>query len=350
MSIIMAIIAAVSAIAGISANAITSAQQRKHDESMANLQMENQKQLMQYETELGQDTNTIATQKGHAAAAGFSPALLYGNMTTPSLVSPSGSASGAASSLPNLNMFDKVSMRDAVEPVLQKRYQDSQIQLMASEQSLNHQRELESAMRTAEQSRYTNLQKTLEKTIIDQSLAQLEYTRAASESTRFYTRRGEALLPGELVQQGLINQETGARIEKIHTEVVNNRAELSRIYADVRRINSVTSLNASQESLNQSDSLRIQEQIKSSAVGRIMQEFGLTTRSLQPELRSASGLHKGLFTTQMTAAAIELKSLGFSEHEAVNAVLYYVAKDPKDVTPSLVNGATRIFSAAIAKK
>lgn len=347
--IAMAITAVLNAIINAVENNASNTRQEKHDIEMANLQKENQKELMDYETDIATGTNTIATQKGHFAEAGYSPALMYGSMTPASLINTSGSASGSASSLNPLKMFDKLAPKDVSETLLTNQYQKMQRENLDARNALLRQQTLESAARTAEQTRYTGLQKTLEKTIVDQSLAELERTKWQGQNLKFLTERGMQLLPGELVQQGLINDQTAANIERIHSDVLNNSMEYKRIQHDIRRIDSITSLNESSEALNREDSLRVQESVKSSAVGRIMQEFGLANRKLPSNLRSGSVLHQALNNEQMKGAFIELKNLGFSEHEAANAVLYYCAVDPKDVTPSVVNGATRIFSAMVHK-
>lgn len=66
-------------------------------------------------------------------------------------------------------------------------------------------------------------------------------------------------------------------------------------------------------------------------ISRIMREFGLTARSTPVNAR-AGKIHDALWQDNMDAARIALKQLGFSEFEATNAVLWYVAEDPKDVT------------------
>ena len=79
-----------------------------------------------------------------------------------------------------------------------------------------------------------------------------------------------------------------------------------------------------------------------------MKEFGLNSRTLNPMLRNAD-LYNLPYATQMKAATIALKELGFSEFEATNAVIYYMATDPKEVTPSLINGFSRWLS-SLSKK
>lgn len=347
--IVMAIMGLFSLIANAIETKISNSEQRAHDKEMAEIQKQNQKELMDYETEIATGTNTIATQKGHMAEAGFSPALMYGSMSPAGLMSTSGSASASASSLNPLKLFDKISPKDTADTILTSQYQKMQKENLEARNHLLRQQTLESAARTAEQTRYTGLQKTLQKTIVDQSLAELERTKWQGQNLKFLTERGMQLLPGELVAQGLINDQTAANIDRIHSEVLNNSLEYKRIQHDIRRIDSITSLNESSEALNREDSLRVQESVKSSAVGRIMQEFGLANRKLPSNLRSGSVLHQALNNEQMKGAYIELKNLGFSDHEAVNAVLYYCAVDPKDVTPSVVNGATRIFAAMVHK-
>ena len=293
MDPITAIVALLS-LFGLIGSAITNrnnqAKQIEHDKEMAELQKQNEKELMDYEVELSQSNNTIATQSGHAAAAGFSPALMFGS-SFPAVQGASGSASGSASQLEPLRLFDKLSTRDTVEPILQKSYQDMQQQKITSDVARNQSEVALNNARAMEQIRDTAQRRNLEKVVYDQAMASLDLTHAQRGQLEFLTARGNALLPGELESQGLINAETSAKITKIHSDVSRNSWEMRQIQHDIKRIDSVTKLNESAEALNREDSLRVQEQVRSSAVGRIMQEFGLTKRITPSQFRDANSLH-----------------------------------------------------------
>lgn len=353
MEWLLAILGLVAVVANVVTTAKSNREQREHDEAMLQKQTDAEKELIDYEVSTQQNNNTIATQSGHAASAGFSPALLYGS-SLPALSSGSGTAQGTASKLNPLQLFDRISPRDATEPILQQRYQEMQRARMASQNARDTSEIALNNARTMEQIRDTHQRKNLERVVYDQAMASLELTRSNRANIDFLTQRGNALLPGELVAQGLINQETEAKINKVYSDITRNSWEVSRIQHDIKRIDSAVSLNQSQTSLNYAEASGIQESTRKSAIGRIMQEFGLTSRRIPVGLRDKNGisdaLNQGLHGEQMKGALIELINLGFSEREATQAVLYYVAEDPRDVTPSLVNGATRVVSSLILKK
>lgn len=342
-AIIAAILGVISTIAGVAINASNTRKQIEHDTNMAQMNFDNQKKLMDYQNELSQSTNTIATQTGHAAAAGVNPALMYGNMSPAMYSGSQASNTGAASQLPRLDLFNKLDTPNVVETMLQKRSQDISIERNRAAIDLDRQKALREAAETADKLYSTGLRKQLEKTIVSQQMAQLHLTELQGENLDFITKRGVALLPGELESQGLINQETSAKIEKLSSDTLKNRFEMSQIRADIERLNSVTELNKAEQS-------SVVESTRRSAIGRVMSEFGLTNRLTPAQLRSSSALHNALNSEQMKGAYITLRNLGFSEHEASNAVIYYSAQDPKDVSPSVVNSASRILSALVLKK
>lgn len=340
----MAILGAIGLIGNYFSNREASRTQRQHDLNMAEVNKQNQKELMQYEVELQQQNNTIATQTGHAAQAGVNPALLYGSMSAPGLYSSSASGgTGSSSSLPDLKLFDKIPMSNTLETMLTKRKQDMDYEKQLVDMQKMRQETMESASRTAENLRNTSFQKTIEKTIFDQQVASLHLMESQGANLDFMTQRGQALLPGELVQQGLISQKTSSEIEKIASDIRVNSWEMAHLRKDMERIDSVIDL-------NEVDKRGVVESTKKSALGRIMQEFGLEKRLTPPQLRNANALHNALNSEQMKGAYFTLRQMGFSEHEASNAVIYYSAQDPKDVTPSVLNSASRFFSALVLKK
>lgn len=349
------ILSAIGALGSIGSTIYSNVQQKKRDEAADQRQLEASKQLMDYQTQIAQDTNTVATQKGHLAEAGYSPALMYGS-SVPGLQDSSGSGQGTSSEFKMPEIFNRVSPDNVYESVVTKRYQDMQQKRLQSDIQLNMKRGLREDAETAELLRKTGLSKRMEQTIIDQMTEDLALTRAQSQNLNFLTQRGEHLLPGELEAQGLINNETRKKIEKIDADLRKNPYEIKLLQADIKRINAVTGLTLEQttsESVNReytrAEIQGVQESVRRSALGRIMSEFGLTTRITPSQLRTGSWLHNAVYKEQMRGAVIELMNCGYSEHEAVNAVVYYVASDPKDVTPSVVNGVSRVISASIKK-
>lgn len=343
-AIIAAILGAIGLIGNYFSNRESSRLQRQHDMNMAEINKQNQKELMDYEVSLQQQNNTIATQTGHAAQAGVNPALLYGGMSAPALSSVSGgSNTGSSSSLPELRLFDRLPTSNVVESLATQRKQQMDYEKNLVEMQEMRQRTMESASRTAENIRNTSYQKSIEKIIFDQQVASLHLLEAQGENLNFQTERGRIFLPLELEEKGLINSETAAKIDKINSDIQKNNWEMRQIRKDIERMDSVIDLNDAERS-------SVIESVKKSAIGRIMQEFGLSSRLLPAQLRSASELHKALNNEQMKGAYIALRNMGFSEHEATNAVIYYSVRDPKDATPSVLNSASRIFSALVLKK
>lgn len=351
------ILSAIGAIGGIGSTIYSNIAQKKRDISADERQLANEKELMEYQAQIAKENNTVATQKGHMAEAGYSPALMYGNATIPGLQDSSGSAQGTSSEFKMPEIFNRVSPDNVYNAVVTNRAQEMQRQRLASDIQLNMKRGLREDAETARLLWQTGMNKKMERTIMDQMTADLALTRSQSNNLNFLTQRGQYLLPGELESQGLINRETAKRIEKIDAELKKNPYEIKMLQADIKRINAVTKLTEAQtsatytqEEYTREEMRGVQENIRHSAIGRIMKEFGLTQRVTPAALRTGSWLHNKAYAQQIQGAVIELMNLGFSEHEAINACVYYVAEDPKSVTPSLVNGVSRVLVAGIKKK
>lgn len=342
------ILGAISLAGTIGTTIYTNKKQEQRDIAADERALENQKAIMDYQANQTQSINTMATQKGFATDAGYSPALLYGSMSTPQLYDgKGGSAQGTSSEVKMPEVFNRLDPNNVYESVVTSRDQEMRRQQVAADVLLKNKEGLLADARTAEQLRNTGLLKNMEKTLMSQMRADLALTRSQSSNLDFLTRRGEFLLPGELEQQGIINQQQRKKIEEIDSNIRKNAWEMRQISADIKRINAVTSLTGEQQNYTAEQTRGVIESTRNSAIGRIMREFGLNERKSPTWFRSADWLHNKAYQQQMQNAVIELKNLGFSEHEAVNAVVYYVASDPKDVTPSLVNGVSRVLSTAI---
>lgn len=333
---IAAIAAAILGFLGIVINSISSQEAARKSDSR---QLENQKELMRYENELQQSTNTIATQKGHAAAAGYSPALLYGQGFQQAEVS-GGTGQGT---MPDLSALGKIgnttALNNVYEAIVTKRSQDMQRERLQSDIALNRQKILESAANTAEKTRYTGLQRQLEKTIIDQATANLHLTESQTENNKFLTRRGNLLLPGELAAQGLLNEQTARQTEKIVSDTTKNNFEMAEIRANIRRINKLNEV-------SDEEKRSIVESVKSSAVGRIMSQYGLNKLKMPASWRKDK-VWQYQHADQIKGAFVALRSMGFDEQEAKDAVIYYVS-DGKN--SSGVAGAIGAILGALVKK
>lgn len=312
-----------------------------------------QKDLMNYQNDLQQQTNTFATQKGHAAAAGFSPALLYGN--TPQAAQVSGGSSQGTPGEVSLGKIGQMSaFNNIYEAAVQKEVLRMQKERLLADVSLSNQKKLESAARTAELTRYTGLQKQLQQTIIDQSLANLAYTRSQSANLDFVTSRARQMLPYELEQAGLLNEQTAATTRKIVSDITKNRFEMAEIRANIGRISKLNELTDSQIANTDFDTARIKESIFSSALTRVMSEYGLNNIKIPPSMRTIFGDD---FTTsawylahkqQLEGAVVALLAAGFDPREAAEAVVFYVSDGKKNT--GAVNAMSRVASALVLKK
>ena len=332
----------IGAMVNYSSNQKANYEQRQHDKEMLEAQTQAQKDLMNYQNNLTQETNMIATQKGQMASAGYSPALMYGSSMPTANVS-GGSASGGANSLNRLQLFDKLPIDSTVGTLFQGESQRIARERLESEKEVNSARAQLDLMKTAHEYYDTNASKRLQQTIVDKAYVDLENSKLDAENKRFILERGRVLLPGELANQNLINQETARKCEKIQSDMEVNGVAMREMRANIGRLSKLNEVSDAEKN-------QIIESTRRSQLGRVMSEFGLQGRLTPPQLRSANALHNALNNTQMKGAYITLRNLGFSEHEATNAVLYYSASDPKDVTPSTVNAASRIFSALVLKK
>lgn len=264
-------------------------------------------------------------------------------MSTPGLMdSASGTNTGEAPNLDKLKLFDKLPVDSVANVALQRHQQELLRAQTMSNINLQNQQRLKAAAETAEQLRYTGLQKRLERTIVDMSLAELHTEQERAENLRFQTRRGNVLLPGELESQGLINSETAAKISKINSDISKNFVEMAQIRA-------TTALLGSEKIKTDKEVEEVQERIRGNVVGRVMREFGLAARKTPQWMRKSkdidlSRLNEFQYGVQMRGAAATLMSLGFSEYEASRAVIYYTCESPKDATPSIINGFARILS------
>lgn len=324
----------------------TQAEQMKHDREMAEINRVNQEKLMEYQNNLQQDTNMIATQKGHAMSAGYSPALLFGSSMPQAQVS-GGSASGTSSSLSPLQLFDRLPIDSVTSTIFNQKKQDIDLERLKSENAEREQHANYLAMKTAREYYDAQISKRLQNTIVDKAMADLENTRQNTAYTRYMTEHGLKMEPYQLVNAGLVNQETAAKIEKVKSDTLLNVTSGRHMMADINRMAHLNQLNDAQKA-------EVIESTKRSGLGRIMSEFGLNDRELKSALRDKNSLtdalNSGLYGEQMKGAYFALRELGFGDEEAASTVLYYVADSPKDVTPSLVNAASRIFSASLLKK
>lgn len=345
-----ALIVGALSLVGTIGTAAYSAHEAREADSRA---LENQKDLMRYETELQQQTNTIATQKGHAVQAGYNPALLYGSMSAPGLADVSGGSSqGTMPSMPEL--FQRIGTREVSESIATARQQQMARERMESDIALNDARRLDAIASANEKMRDTGVKRRLEQTIIDQATANLELTQAQKENTAFQTQRGIQMLPLELEQSRTITALDRKRMEEVDENIKRSSIERKHLSADIARINKSVDL-------MDTEKRQMQESLRNSQFDRVMKQFGIGTRTARlnrlEQYVTKTGSQfldserlKSYFTNPMRAAWAELVRLGYSEYDATYAVMFYTAEDPKDVSPSIVNAVSRGLSSLILKK
>lgn len=325
-------------VQGIS-NIFSNKRQQEHDVEMANINLENEKKLMSYQNMLQQDTNMIATQKGHAAAAGYSPALLYGESMPTASVS-GGTASGSASKMEPLNLFSRLPMDSVGSTLFDWHQQQLNERRIDAEVKRQEAAALYDSMKTAHEYYDTRVAKRAQNVILDKMYFDLENAKQDAKIKAFNLSRSKQLLPGELVQQGLVNKELEQRVIQVQSDIVKNTWEARNLAANISRINKLNEM--SDEEIRS-----VRESTRGATLGRVMSEFGLNGR-LEPSVtRSWNSLSQSAYYDQMKAATAVLVASGFDADEAAKAVLYYNARDPKDVSPSVINGLARIVTAAM---
>ena len=329
-------------------NAHATSVQAQEARSADERQLANQKELIDYQIEQQQSNNTIATQKGHAAAAGYNPALLYGSMTAPGLYDANtGTAQGT---MPDLSrLAQRLPVSDIASNYLQARQQKILQQQVDSQEHVNNSEFVRNMSIAAENMRNTRFQKILEKNIYDKSMLELDIMRAQKEGIDIANNRASLMLPLELENQGLINEQTAAQIRETNERIKNYPVERAKLRADMRYINSQIERNSHLNNLTDAQLNEVQENFRGTVVERIMQEYGLVNRSLPSYLRKDQIENYYLRQPQLIGAVAQLTSLGFSQDEAVQTVLWYTASNAKDVTPSVVNGVSRALTALIRK-
>lgn len=313
-------------------------------------QLENQKELMRYQTELESDTNTIATQKGHAASAGVNPALMFNSL--PGLANVS--AGSAQGSVPELSDWSKVAEKihpsDMSSLVMQNKQQNLLSRQISSQEEINHANAMLSFAKTAEELRNSKHKKRMEQIIYDQGMADLEKTRFEAQGINIQNIRAGLLLPGELENQGLINQNIAAQINKINDDLKTNAVARAKMRTEMQSIQRDMEYTEKRGKLTDAELAETQERMRGSVIERVMKEFGLNRRSIPAWARKDKIENYYLRQPQLLGAVAALTQQGFSIEEATAAAIYYQSGDSKDASPSVINAVSRGISALILKK
>lgn len=339
------ILSAVLGAAGIGINAYQNKKanqaQKEHDLAMAALNHRYREQEAATSFEREATFNQFAADETKMREAGVNPALMYGQSmaTSTPQVSSVGSSQSAGNVGRSLNASDFLGRLDPAEyaeQAIQRMNARTMADKTKSDIQLQNQLRLESAAKTAAHEYDTGLRKRLETTIFDLQQEQLRNIKIGNEMAGFNLQFAKDTRELDIEQKQISNikvrKDIDLVVEKTRTEPVARQ----KLGVEMDEIRAATTNYYANADL-------LQENLRQGQLGRIMQEFGLNARTLNPMLRNGE-LINAPYKIQMQGASLALQKLGYSEFEATNAVIYYMANDPKDVTPSLINGVSRILS------
>ena len=341
----IALIGGVLSLLGVSVDAWqthkANKEQKEHDKAMAALNHRYREQEAASSFEREATFNQFASDETKMREAGLSPALMYGQYSgnsTPQ-ISSVGSSQGAG------NVGRHVSASDFLGKLDPANYMESTIQRMnaqtmrdktKSDIALQNQLLLESASKTAENQRNTAFKKSLETMIFNQEVQALQRLQRENANLEFDLQLKRDTRSIEIEKRQLENKELQKKVDLLSEQIKTEPVARAQLAKSMKLIDQ-------QASYYGKNTEMLDENLKGSQLERIMKEFGLNARTINPMMRNWDALSLP-YQTQMRAAKLALEKCGFSEFEATNAVIYYMATDRKDVTPSFINGMSRFLS------
>lgn len=312
-------------------------QQEEHDLAMAalNHKYREEEALTSFEREA--NFNQYSADYNKMLEANISPSLMYGGIqpSAPS-VSSVGSSQSAGNVGRKMNVSDFLGKLDPAEyssQMIERMNAKTMRERTDMQNKVDSQAILESISRTMENQRNTAFKKSLEATVMQQEQQALKNLQTTGEQMAFDLQYNRDVRDIRIEKEQLQNVEVRKNIDLIVEKIKTEPYQRSKLTAEVRELDALTTQARANTSL-------IGENLHQSQLERVMREFGLNGRTINPMMRNAE-LFNLPFKTQMKGAQLALQELGFSEFEATNAVIYYLAQDKKDVTPSLVNGFSR---------
>lgn len=315
--------------------------QQEHDQAMAalNHRYREEEALTSFEREA--NYNQYEADVNKMEMAGLSPALMYGGSvgnSTPQISSVGSSQSaGNVGRTPNMSdFFGKLDPSEYASQAIERAKARQMERQTQANIDLQNQQVRESISRTLENQRDTAFKKNLETTMFKQEEEKLRQFSLANDTADFDLQFKRSTRDLDIEAKRLGNKELESKIRLIDEEIKTEPVKRAKLAKEMQEIDAATQNYYANTSL-------LQENLKSGQIGRIMKEFGLNARTLNPMIRNADILNSP-YKTQMQGAKIALERAGFSEFEATNAVIYYMAENPKDVTPSVINGFSRILS------
>lgn len=325
-----------------------------HDREMAELQKKNEIEVQKTMFDTQNEFNTWQNNKSQMVEAGINPALLIGGSQPVSFGATgnaSASSSGSVSPVDFTKMFKSIDPFEvASQKVAQQNADTNEFAAKSNADKNKAEAEL-AAARTLQTAYHTDLDKRMEKLIIDTATERLNNIKADSADLRSRTFERDSLLQGRLDEQ---KYENDLLVKEIEREPLKR----AQIRADINHLHSIAKLNheqATTEGYKRSELVSrirtLEEDLKGSQLERVAKQFGLYQRHAPSEsvkiYNSVTNEYVSVgFSPNEKQAFIAFKELGYSEQEATMAVLYYTGVDPKDLVPSVINGASRIISSA----
>ena len=320
-------------------------EQREHDEAMAALNHRYREEEAISSLERQANYNQYQIESDKMMEAGFSPSLMYGQaqQAVPN-ISSVGSSQGSSNvgRVPDISGFlGKLDPMEYTAQTIDRMNAQTMREKTKSDILKNNQDIRESVSRTIENQRNTAFKRSLETTLFNQEQQTLNNLRLQNKQMDFDLQYSMDTRDIKIEKERLQNKQLEKQIDMVTLEIQREPLVRRQIATDISRMAAMT------ENYN-ANTQATKEQTQGMQISRIMKEFGLSARTIPVNARGGK-IHDALWDDNMRAACIALKQLGFSEFEATNAVLWYVADDPKDVTPSLVNGFSRWLAASSRK-
>lgn len=315
--------------------------QKEHDMAMAALNHKYREQEAASSFEREATFNQFAADETKMREAGLSPALMYGQYSgnsTPQ-VSSVGSSQSAGNVGRTLNASDflgKLDPANYMESTIQRMNAQTMKDKTKSDIALQNQLLLESASKTAENQRNTQFKKSLETIIFNQEQQALNRLQRENANLDFDLQMKRDTRSIEIEKLQLQNEQIRKSIDLVSEQIKTEPVKRAQLAKEMKVLDA-------QASYYGKNTEMVDETLKGSQLERIMKEFGLNARTLNPMMRNGEILNLP-YKTQMEGAKLALEKCGYSEFEAMNAVIYYMATDRKDVTPSFINGVSRILS------
>lgn len=329
------------------------------NEMFAGKQMKRQKQLMDYSSKINEELsknlydyqnqfNQWANNRSQMADAGFNSALMYGDsMSKPALSGSSASAPSAPSNMP----FKSIDPNEGISLSFAKRRLDIEQQNADSQAKRVAIQNAKDAADTLLSAQQHKMRQHLEQNIYDTAQAELDYTRALTDSAhmdKFVKGADIGLKTNTSAYYSALASKIAVDVENLPQKYqadIKESLALVGYYAEKAETERQTRGVTLRETEARIDNLV--ENLRSGEVNRIAHMFGLHARhknwtKIQSDMREldivgndarANGFIKCLLQTGH-----------YTRDEAIAVYMYYTAENPKDVTPAGINAVGKVLS------